>query len=134
MTATETSSGATVTAARRNERLTSLDAFRGFLILAMVFVNYLAGMAAIPFMLQHAAADQDLFTLADVVFPGFLFVVGVSIPLALTRRKAGGAKTPAVLGHISSGRWPFSSSASSSSTRISTPQLRRASTRTYGIS
>jgi predicted acyltransferase len=100
MTATETSSGATVTAARRNERLTSLDAFRGFLILAMVFVNYLAGMAAIPFMLQHAAADQDLFTLADVVFPGFLFVVGVSIPLALTRRKAGGAKTPAVVGHI----------------------------------
>src|SRR5659263_576090 len=51
-------------------------------------------------MLQHAAADQDLFTLADVVFPGFLFVVGVSIPVALTRRKAGGAKTPAVLGHI----------------------------------
>src|SRR5674536_402789 len=83
MTATETSSGATVTAAKRHERLTSLDAFRGFLILAMVFVNYLAGMAAIPFMLQHAAADQDLFTLADVVFPGFLFVVGVSIPCLL---------------------------------------------------
>ncbi|MCK7472409.1 MAG: hypothetical protein MZV49_00075 [Rhodopseudomonas palustris] len=50
----------------------------------MVFVNYIAGMKAIPF-LRHAAADQDVFTLTDVVFPGFLFIVGVSIPLALAR-------------------------------------------------
>ncbi|MCK7477303.1 MAG: hypothetical protein M0C28_07255 [Candidatus Moduliflexus flocculans] len=49
------------------ERLASLDAFRGFDILTMVFVNYIAGMKAIPFFLRHAAADQDVFTLtADV--------------------------------------------------------------------
>ena len=84
----------------RRERLVSLDAFRGFDILTMVFVNYIAGMKAIPFFLRHAAADQDTFTLTDVVFPGFLFIVGVSIPLALTRRKAGGAKGPALLGHV----------------------------------
>jgi heparan-alpha-glucosaminide N-acetyltransferase len=86
--------------AAKGPRLTSLDAFRGFDILTMVFVNSIAGMKAIPFFLRHAAADQDVFTLTDVVFPGFLFIMGVSIPLALTRRQAGGAKGPALLGHI----------------------------------
>jgi heparan-alpha-glucosaminide N-acetyltransferase len=65
------------------ERLAGLDAFRGFDILTRVFVNYIAGMKAIPFLLRHAAADQNVFTLTDVVFPGFLFIVGASIPLAL---------------------------------------------------
>jgi predicted acyltransferase len=82
------------------ERLASLDAFRGFDILAMVFVNYIAGMKAIPFFLRHATAEQDVFTLTDVVFPGFLFIMGVSIPLALAKRQAQGGKTPALVGHV----------------------------------
>jgi predicted acyltransferase len=82
------------------ERLVSLDAFRGFDILTMVFVNYIAGMKAIPFVLRHAAADQDVFTLTDVVFPGFLFIVGVSIPLALSKRRAEGRSAPALVGHV----------------------------------
>jgi heparan-alpha-glucosaminide N-acetyltransferase len=82
------------------ERLTSLDAFRGFDILTMVFVNYIAGMAAIPFILRHAGADQNVFTLTDVVFPGFLFIVGVSIPLALTKRRAEGRSASALVGHV----------------------------------
>ena len=82
------------------ERLTSLDAFRGFDILTMVFVNYIAGMTAIPFFLRHAAADQDVFTLTDVVFPGFLFIVGVSIPLALTKRISAGDSGSRPVGHV----------------------------------
>jgi predicted acyltransferase len=82
------------------ERLASLDAFRGFDILTMVFVNYIAGMKAIPFILRHAAADQDVFTLTDVVFPGFLFIVGVSIPLALAKRRAEGRAPLALVGHV----------------------------------
>ncbi|MGB7294774.1 MAG: DUF5009 domain-containing protein [Candidatus Aminicenantales bacterium] len=70
------------------ERLASLDAYRGFVILVMVFVNYIAGMAGIPFFLQHATAEMDTFTLTDVVFPGFLFIVGVAIPLSLEKRIA----------------------------------------------
>src|SRR4030043_747940 len=69
-------------------RLASLDAFRGFDILVMIFVNYIAGMSGIPFLLQHAKADMDTFTLTDVVFPGFLFIVGVAIPLSLEKRLA----------------------------------------------
>ena len=82
------------------ERLASLDAFRGFDILTMVFVNYIAGMKAIPFILRHAEAAQDVFTLTDVVFPGFLFIVGVSIPLALAKRRAEGRSTLALAGHV----------------------------------
>jgi predicted acyltransferase len=82
------------------ERLASLDAFRGFDILTMVFVNYIAGMKAIPFILRHAAADMDTFTLTDVVFPGFLFIVGVSIPLALAKRQAEGRTGLSLVGHV----------------------------------
>jgi predicted acyltransferase len=81
-------------------RLACLDAFRGFDILTMVFVNYLAGMAGIPFILRHAGAEMDALTLTDVVFPGFLFIVGVSIPLALAKRKADGDSLPRILAHI----------------------------------
>ncbi len=82
------------------ERLAALDAFRGFDILTMVFVNYIPAMAGIPFILRHAPATMDAFTLTDVVFPGFLFMVGIAIPLALTKRRLAGEPTPRTIGHI----------------------------------
>ena len=82
------------------ERLASLDAFRGFDILVMIFVNYIAGMPGIPFFLQHAKADMDTFTLTDVVFPGFLFIVGVAIPLSLEKRLALGEPPGKILRRI----------------------------------
>jgi predicted acyltransferase len=82
------------------ERLASLDAFRGFDILAMVFVNYIAGMSGIPFILQHATADMDTFTITDMVFPGFLFIVGVAIPLSLEKRLALGDSPLRILRRI----------------------------------
>jgi heparan-alpha-glucosaminide N-acetyltransferase len=100
VTAGGPSAGEVTPPAGKRERLTSLDAFRGFDILTMVFVNYIAGMKAIPFILRHAQADQNTFTLTDVVFPGFLFIMGMSIPLALAKRRAGGAKGPALIGHV----------------------------------
>ncbi len=82
------------------ERLTSLDAFRGFDILTMVFVNFIAGMPALPFILRHAPTEMDAYTLTDLVFPGFLFMVGVSIPLALAKRRESGQPVMSILGHI----------------------------------
>lgn len=81
-------------------RLACLDAFRGFDILVMIFVNYLAGMAGIPFLLRHAAADMDACTLTDVVFPGFLFIVGVAIPLSLIKRIQAGDPPLRLAGRI----------------------------------
>ncbi len=82
------------------ERLACLDAFRGFDILVMTFVNYIAGMKAIPFILRHAPADMDAYTLTDVVFPGFLFIVGVAIPLSLQKRIAQGDSLHQILERI----------------------------------
>jgi heparan-alpha-glucosaminide N-acetyltransferase len=71
-------------------RLASLDAFRGLVILTMTFVNYLAGVKNIPGWAKHMPQDADGCTFVDVVFPGFLFIVGVAIPLALHKRMARG--------------------------------------------
>src|SRR5512143_2845548 len=72
------------------ERLASLDAFRGLVILAMTLVNYLAGVKNIPAWAKHMPQDADGYTFVDVVFPAFLFIVGVAIPLALHKRMARG--------------------------------------------
>jgi heparan-alpha-glucosaminide N-acetyltransferase len=67
-------------------RVASVDALRGLTILLMVFVNDL-GPAA-PSWLHHIRPPRaDGMTVADVVFPWFLFIVGVSIPLAFERAR-----------------------------------------------
>jgi predicted acyltransferase len=38
--------------------------------------------------------------MTDVVFPGFLFIVGVSIPLALAKRKTEARTSVSLLGHV----------------------------------
>ena len=81
------------------QRLVSLDAFRGLVILAMTWVNYIAGMPGIPYWLEHSSAQADGITLPDLVFPAFLFIVGVAIPLALRRAAAEGVSA-ALLGKL----------------------------------
>ena len=81
-------------------RLSSLDAFRGLVILTMTFVNYLAGVNAIPAWAKHLPEEQDGYTFVDVVFPGFLFIVGVAIPLALHKRMARGESLLSLLQRV----------------------------------
>lgn len=73
-----------------SNRILSIDIFRGMTIFIMVFVNDLAGVTGIPLWMKHAAADADSLTFVDVVFPAFLFIVGITIPLALRTRLARG--------------------------------------------
>ena len=68
------------------KRVIGLDVFRGIVILSMIFVNYVAGMKGIPTFLEHEKAGIDNFTFADLIFPAFLLMVGVSIPLGLGKR------------------------------------------------
>lgn len=72
------------------QRILSIDAFRGLTILVMIFVNTLSGVHGMPAWLEHAPADVDGMTFVDVVFPAFLFIVGMSIPFALAQREAKG--------------------------------------------
>ncbi len=65
----------------QTQRLVSADAFRGFLILWMLLANYVVWSPRVPGVLQHAAWGAGV-TLTDVVFPWFLFTMGVAIPLS----------------------------------------------------
>jgi len=88
--------GSTVNVARR---VASVDAFRGLTIFLMVFVNDL-GPAA-PSWLHHIDPPfADGMTVADVVFPSFLFIVGVSIPPAFERARQLGASRWSQMRHI----------------------------------
>jgi predicted acyltransferase len=71
-------------------RLVSLDVFRGLTIAGMVLVNNPGSWAHIYWPLDHA--EWNGWTPTDLVFPFFLFVVGVAIPLALGRRVERGDK------------------------------------------
>jgi predicted acyltransferase len=65
-------------------RLVSLDVFRGITIAGMVLVNNPGTWSSIYWPLEHAAWNG--WTPTDLVFPFFLFIVGVSITLAFGRR------------------------------------------------
>jgi len=69
-----------------NKRIISIDALRGITIFIMIFVNELASVKNVPQWMKHMPADADAMTFVDVVFPSFLFIVGMSIPFAFNAR------------------------------------------------
>ncbi|MFH0734620.1 MAG: DUF5009 domain-containing protein [bacterium] len=78
-------------------RLLSLDVFRGITIAGMILVNNPGTWNAIYPPLEHASWHGC--TPTDLVFPFFLFIVGVAITYALTKKKeAGENQTKLILG------------------------------------
>lgn len=71
-----------------NSRLISLDVFRGMTIAGMVLVNNPGTWSHIYDPLEHASWHG--LTPTDWIFPFFLFIVGVAIPIALGKRLAEG--------------------------------------------
>jgi predicted acyltransferase len=67
-----------------NNRLISLDVFRGITIAGMVLVNNPGTWAHIYWPLEHA--EWNGWTPTDLIFPFFLFIVGIAIPLAFGKR------------------------------------------------
>lgn len=65
----------------RIERLLSLDVFRGLTVAGMILVNNPGSWSAIYAPLEHA--EWNGWTPTDLIFPFFLFIVGVAIPLSL---------------------------------------------------
>ena len=76
-------------------RLTSLDAFRGFTIAAMVLVNNPGDWGNLHAQLAHAKWNGWTFT--DCIFPFFLFIGGVAMTLSLGRLAEAGADQPRLL-------------------------------------
>jgi predicted acyltransferase len=77
----------TVAAAR--ERLVSLDVFRGLTIAGMLLVNDPGSWGAIYPPLEHA--EWHGWTPTDLIFPFFVFIVGITTHLSMQSRRARGA-------------------------------------------
>ncbi len=83
----------------KSNRILSIDILRGFNLVLMLFVNDLY-MPGVPAWLGHMEGDFDGMGLADWVFPGFMFMVGMSIPYSVGNRISKGDDHPALLKHI----------------------------------
>lgn len=77
---------------QKKERLMSLDVFRGLTIAGMVLVNNPGTWSAIYGPLKHA--EWHGITPTDYIFPFFLFIVGVAIPLSLSAKESAAADKP----------------------------------------
>jgi predicted acyltransferase len=88
-----------------SSRVTSIDALRGFVMFMMIFVNDLAGAPEkiVPDWMAHFSdrhKEGSGMTFVDLVFPAFLFIVGMSIPFALGSRLNKGEARWKIAGHI----------------------------------
>jgi len=73
----------------KRERLVALDVFRGMTVAGMLLVNDPGTWSAIYPPLEHA--EWNGWTPTDLIFPFFLFIVGVTTHLSLAARRAQGA-------------------------------------------
>ena len=83
----------------KTNRILSIDIMRGLTLFLMLFVNDLF-VPGVPHWMVHTAADYDGMGLADWVFPGFLFMVGLSIQYAIDSRIQKGQSKRQIFGHV----------------------------------
>jgi len=83
-----------------SQRNVGIDLFRALTMSVMIFVNDFWKIHDVPHWLEHAKRGEDFLGLADVVFPCFLFAVGLSIPFAIERRYSKGMSGESIIGHI----------------------------------
>ncbi len=81
-------------------RLYSIDVFRAVTMLLMIWVNDFWSLTDIPQWLQHATIDEDTLGFSDVIFPAFLFIVGLSIPFAIEKRRQRSDTINTILLHV----------------------------------
>ena len=82
------------------KRILSIDVLRAITMLLMIFVNDVAGVAQIPKWIEHTAADVDGMGFSDLIFPAFLFIVGLSLPFAIQARLKKGDSNTALISYI----------------------------------
>ena len=80
------------------ERLLSLDVFRGITIAGMLLVNDPGTWSAIFPPLEHA--EWNGWTPTDLIFPFFLFIVGITTHLSMSARRARGDDDSALVKQI----------------------------------
>jgi predicted acyltransferase len=83
-------------------RITSIDALRGWVIFTMIYVNDIGGVDSriVPAWMRHFDGRRSGMTFVDLVFPAFLFIVGMSVPFGLGSRLARGEPLRKCLLHV----------------------------------
>jgi heparan-alpha-glucosaminide N-acetyltransferase len=89
-----------ITSSTRANRVASIDIFRGLTMTLMIFVNELAAIKGLPWWNYHALAKVDAMTYVDMVFPAFLFILGMTVPIALEHRLRKIPSMPALWLHV----------------------------------
>src|SRR6266542_992137 len=79
-------------------RLMSLDVFRGATIAGMMLVNNPGTWSATYKQLEHA--EWHGWTFTDLIFPFFLWIVGVAMPLSMSRRVEQGQSRMELFLHV----------------------------------
>lgn len=69
-------------------------------MLLMIFVNDLWTLNDVPQWLGHADAQEDRLGFSDIIFPAFLFIVGLSVPIAIDNRLKKGYTRLSIQQHI----------------------------------
>ena len=82
------------------QRVTSIDILRALTMVLMIFVNDLWSLKNIPGWLEHVERGVDGIGLADVVFPAFLFIVGLSLPFSIDNRRKKGDSEAQLVMHV----------------------------------
>jgi heparan-alpha-glucosaminide N-acetyltransferase len=82
------------------DRMESIDIFRGFNVLVMIFVDNLGMVAGLPWWTYHMPEAANGMTYVDMVFPAFLFLMGMSIPLSTVSRIAKGQAMSQIWAHV----------------------------------
>lgn len=81
-------------------RIASIDILRALTMVLMIWVNDFWTLTGVPKWLQHASASEDYLGFSDVIFPLFLFIVGLSIPFAIKQRQNKGDSLVSISKHI----------------------------------
>jgi predicted acyltransferase len=80
--------------------IASIDILRALTMVLMIFVNDLWSLKDIPVWLGHVESGVDGIGLSDVVFPAFLFIVGLSLPYAINNRRKKGDNDWQLVKHV----------------------------------
>lgn len=100
MTATATATSIARERQATTARLASIDIFRGLTMTLMIYVNEQSDVRGLPWWNYHMKAQVDAMTYVDMVFPFFLFIVGLSLPIAIASRLKRNPSFPALWMHV----------------------------------
>lgn len=82
------------------QRNAVIDLLRALTMALMLMVNDFWSVKGIPHWMEHAALGEDMLGFSDIVFPTFLFCVGLSIPYAIATMRRKGRSEGDVIRHI----------------------------------